>query len=92
MHSQSNRHPVDELADARKQLRQIEQRIEELRELIISGACGLVGDDHVATFKVRISQRIDIKELQRAFGAEAVAPFVREHRATYVIMQGFEND
>ena len=72
-----NRHPVDELADLRKQMRQIEQRIEELRELIISGACSLVGDEHAATFKVRTSQRVDIKELRRAFGAKAVAPFIR---------------
>jgi hypothetical protein len=87
-----NRHPVDELADLRKQNRQTAQRIEELRELIISGACGLVGDEHTATLKLRIGQRIDIKELQRAFGAEAVAPFVRQHRATYVIIQELEND
>ena len=32
MHCQTNRHPVDELADLRKQKRQIEERIEELRE------------------------------------------------------------
>jgi transcription elongation GreA/GreB family factor len=87
-----NRHPVDELADLRKQKRQIEQRIEELRELIISGACGLVGDEHTATLKVRTGQRVDIRELQRAFGAKAVAPFVRQHRATHVIIQEFEND
>jgi hypothetical protein len=87
-----NRHPVDELADLRKQNRQTAQRIEELRELIISGACGLVGDEHTATLKLRIGQRIDIKELQRAFGAKAVAPFVRQHRATYVIIQELEND
>jgi hypothetical protein len=90
--SLSDRHPVDELADLRKQMRQTEQRIEELRELILSGACSLVGDEHAATLKVRTSQRVDIKELKRAFGAKAVAPFVREHRATHVIIQGFEND
>jgi transcription elongation GreA/GreB family factor len=87
-----NRHPVDELADLRKQNRQIEQRIEELRELIISGACDLIGDEHTATLKVRTGQRVNIRELQRAFGAKAVAPFVREHRATYVIIQELEND
>jgi hypothetical protein len=87
-----NRHPVDELADLRKQNRQIEQRIEELRELIISGACGLVGDEHAATLKLRTSRRVDIKELHREFGEEAIAPFVREHRATHVVIQGFEND
>jgi transcription elongation GreA/GreB family factor len=87
-----NRHPVDELADLRMQKREIEQRIEELRELIISGACGLIGDEHTATLKVRTGKRVDIKELQRAFGAKAVAPFVRQHRATYVIIQEFEND
>jgi hypothetical protein len=87
-----NRHPVDELADLRKQNRQTEQRIEELRKLIISGACGLVGDEHTAILKVRTGQRVNIRELQRAFGAKAVAPFVREHRATYVIIQEFEND
>jgi transcription elongation GreA/GreB family factor len=90
--SLANRHPVDELADLREQNRQIEQRIEELRELIISGACGLVGDEHTATLKVRAGRRVDIRELQRAFGAEAVAPFVREHRATHVIIQGFQNE
>jgi len=84
--SLSNRHPVDELADLRKQMCQTEQRIEELRELILSGACSLVGDEHAATLKVHI------KELKRAFGAKAVAPFVRENRATHVIIQGFEND
>jgi hypothetical protein len=42
--------------------------------------------------KVRTGQRVDIRELQRAFGAKAVAPFVRQHRATYVIIQEFEND
>jgi hypothetical protein len=91
MHCQTNRHPVDELADLRKQMRQIEQRHEELRDLIISGACSLVGDEHAATLKVRTSQRVDIKDLRRAFG-KAVEPFVREHRATHVIIQGFEND
>jgi hypothetical protein len=80
------------LADFRKQIRQTEQRIEELRELILSGACSLVGDEHAATLKVRTSQRVDIKELKRAFGSKAVAPFVHEHRATHVIIQGFEND
>ena len=87
-----NRHPVDELADLRKQNRQTEQRIEELRELIISGACGLIGDEHTATLEMRTRKLVDIKELQRAFGAKAVAPFVREYRATYVITQEFEND
>jgi hypothetical protein len=82
-----NRHPVDELADLRKQMCQTEQRIEELRQLILSGACGLVGDEHAATLKVRTSQRVDIKELKRGLGAEAVAAFVREHRATHVIIQ-----
>jgi hypothetical protein len=48
-----NRHPVDELADLRMQTREMEQRIEELRELIISGACGLIGDEHTATLKMR---------------------------------------
>jgi hypothetical protein len=83
---------VDELADLRKQMRETEQRIEELRELILSGACGLVGDEHAATLEMRTSQRVDIKELKRALGSKAVAPFVREHRATHVIIQGFQND
>ena len=79
----SNRHPVDELADLRKQKHQTEQRIEELRELIISGACSLVGDEHAATLEERTSQRVDIKKLRREFG-EALTPFLREHRATRV--------
>jgi hypothetical protein len=32
MHCQTNRHRVDQLADLRRQKRQIEERIEELRE------------------------------------------------------------
>ena len=81
--SLSNRHPVDELADLRKQMHQTEQRIEELRELIISGACSLVGDEHAATLEERTSQRVDIKELRREF-REALTPVLREHRATRV--------
>ena len=52
----SNRHPVDEFADLRKQMHQTEQRIEELRQLILSGACSLDGDEHAATLKERTSQ------------------------------------
>ena len=54
--SPSNRHPVDELADLRKQMHRTEQRIEELRQLILSGACSLDGDEHAATLKERTSQ------------------------------------
>jgi hypothetical protein len=41
---------------------------------------------------VRTSRRVAIKELQREFGQEAVAPFDREQCATQVFNQGFEND
>lgn len=40
--------------------------------------------------KVRTSQRVDVKELQRAFGAKGRCAF--RPRATQLFIQGFEND
>jgi hypothetical protein len=54
--------------------------------------CSQTSQKHAAALKVRTGQRVDIRERQRAFGAKAVAHFVREHRATHVIIQEFEND
>jgi hypothetical protein len=44
----TNIHPVDEFARIRSQIRNLEEREGQLRKEVLSGRCGLEGDDHVA--------------------------------------------
>jgi len=42
----SNRHPADELAELRMQIRRLKARENDLRKALLHGTCGLLGDDH----------------------------------------------
>jgi hypothetical protein len=79
----TNRHPADELADVRAQIRSLQERETELRTTILNGKCSLAGDDYIAVVQTRPQNRVDIPALRKHFGA-ALKPFMRAREVTQV--------
>lgn len=65
-----NRHPIDELADLRAEKKKLEQREEELREKILTGDWGLVGDQFEATVSKRTQTRLDPEAVYKLLSPE----------------------
>jgi hypothetical protein len=79
----SNRHPADQIADIRQQIKVLKEQETELRERLIN-ASGLdrVGDDWIAKVSEQKRHSLDQKALKNHFGAHALQPFMRESVAT----------
>jgi hypothetical protein len=67
----SNRHPADELADVRSEIRRLQTREAELRVELLAGQCGLVGDDNVVTITERDQCRLDLIAVRKRYGPGA---------------------
>jgi len=78
-----NRHPVDELADVRAQIKTLQAREAELRAMVLNGECELAGDDYVAVVQTRPRNGIDLLALRRHLGA-ALKPFMTAREMTQV--------
>lgn len=72
-----NRHPVDELADVRTQIRELQICEDELRRQVLVGECGLVGDEYKACIREGTQGRLDTRALRAHYGPDALAPFTR---------------
>jgi hypothetical protein len=78
-----NRHPADELADVRTQLQQLKQREAELQTLLLSGECGLAGDNYVAVISQHSMGELDLKALREHYG-KALNPFVVDRQTNFI--------
>ena len=78
-----DRHPADELADVRTQLQQLKQREAELQTLLLSGECGLSGDDYVAVISQYSTGELDLKALREHYGT-ALNPFVVDRKSNFI--------
>jgi hypothetical protein len=72
-----NRHPVDQLADIRTQIRELQAREDELRRQIRGGECGLVGDEYRARIRETTYERLDTRALRAHYGPDELLPFMR---------------
>ena len=72
-----NRHPVDELAEIRAEMRKLDERERELRSVIIEGSCGLQGDEFEANVSKTCSTRLDTAAVRKALGDEKLAPYLK---------------
>lgn len=79
-----NRHPVDELADIRDEMRKLKVREEIIRCMLIDGACSQNGDTHVATVRTAVIERIDTEALKKELGMQVLRPYVRKAEMTTV--------
>ena len=80
----ANRHPVDELADVRAQIRELRDREDALRRVILGSGCSLVGDEFEATIKKQITSRIDQAAAIRELGMERLRPFMASSETTVI--------
>lgn len=79
----SNRHPVDQLADIRNQIRRLKAREDELRGWVLAHPTLLVGDEHVAFLQPQSTEHFDLQTAKKAVGS-ALRPFVIENRSVRV--------
>jgi hypothetical protein len=71
-----NRHPVDELADLRSQIKALRAREEELRRPVIASG-NLTGDEFEARLSRSVQERVDVPALKRELGLQALKPYLR---------------
>jgi hypothetical protein len=80
----ANRHPADELADIRAELRRLRIREAELREILLADDADLKGDDYCAQIVQQQYRRLSRQRLEHRFGVEAVAECCKQIAAVYV--------
>ena len=82
----TNRHPVDELAELRATINALKERADELRLAIIEGRCSLIGDQNEARVRRQVSQRINQAAIIRELGAERLRPFMTSTEVVSVLV------
>ena len=60
-----NRHPVDELADVRSEIKQLEDREQELRAYLLEHPEDRTGIEYIASIAEQRRSRVDIKGFGR---------------------------
>jgi hypothetical protein len=71
-----NRHPVDELADVRAELKTLQAREVELRTALLEEGADRKGVSFVARVSVFRQERLDLEAVKEHFGETALRPFV----------------
>ncbi len=72
-----NRHPVDELADVRTEIKTLQAKEAELRDLIIAEGCDLEGEEFEANVSRVESLKLDTKAVRKEFGDERLRAFLK---------------
>jgi hypothetical protein len=71
----SNRHPADELADIRSEIRQLEDREKELRAYLLEHPEDRIGVEHIASVGSQTRKRINLKGLADEIGLSLLQRF-----------------
>ncbi|WP_028164091.1 hypothetical protein [Bradyrhizobium elkanii] len=67
-----NRHPVDQLADVRAEIKTLQERETELKEGLLLEDADLSGSEYYARIVPLTQHRLDRKLLEQRFGQRAV--------------------
>lgn len=84
-----NVHPADELSAIREEIAILEKRGNQLREILMQDGASLRGDQYTAVVKPQKRETLDRKAIEEAFGAEAVAPYIKT--TSYKVVSLVEN-
>lgn len=68
----TNRHPVDELADVRAEMRRLKEREAELRTMIIEDRCTHSGAEFAVDIRTSEQERVDTAAVWREFGIDVL--------------------
>ncbi|MEY9183137.1 hypothetical protein ABIG06_004718 [Bradyrhizobium sp. USDA 326] len=72
-----NRHPVDQLADVRAEIKLLREREQQLRaEILRTG--DMIGDDNEATLTEMATERVDLELMKQELGMITVRPYLRK--------------
>jgi hypothetical protein len=71
-----NRHPVDELADIRAELKRLADREQELRVYLLEHPHDRTGVEHIATIGEQRRSRVDLRALGDELGHSIVQRFI----------------
>jgi hypothetical protein len=84
-HLQKNRHPADEFADIRDEIKALEKREGQLRDVLInSDPDDRVGADSYTSITVQKRRALDPDKLAAKFGKDAIADCYTDKDVTYV--------
>jgi len=72
-----NIHPADELSAVREEIKILQDRADELRDLLLKDGADLHGDQYTANIIPGTRETLDRKAITEAFGEAAVAPFIK---------------
>jgi hypothetical protein len=79
------RHPAEELADIRHQIKALETRETKLRDALLNAEqLERIGEEWIAEVSQQKGHRLDNDALKKHFGLEALQPFVRESVANLI--------
>jgi len=73
-----NIHPADELSACREEIKILQGRADELRDLLLKEGADLKGHTYTATIIPGTRETLDRKALEETFGADVVAPFLKK--------------
>ena len=74
-----NIHPADELSAIREEIKQMQERADELRDMLLAAdIAGLKGDMYTACIVPGMRETLDRKALVEAYGEKAIAPFIKK--------------
>jgi hypothetical protein len=90
MNPRPNRHPADELADVRSEIRRLQEREENLRAHLLEHPEDRVGDDYTVSISSQSRKRVDLKRLADEIGASLLARFTSF--TTSLVVRLREND
>jgi hypothetical protein len=68
----ANRHPVDQLADVRAEIKELEKREAALRGQLLAEGADLSGGEHYGRVVTSTRNQLDRAMLERVIGKEAV--------------------
>ncbi|MCA1415291.1 hypothetical protein I6F30_29790 [Bradyrhizobium sp. NBAIM20] len=72
-----NRHPVDQLADVRAEIKLLREREEQLRaEILRTG--DMIGDENEALLTEMATERVDLELMKQELGMITVRPYLRK--------------
>jgi hypothetical protein len=72
----ANRHPADELADIRSEIKRLTIREGELRAYLLEHPDDREGDDYAVSITTQSRQRVDLKRLADEVGASLLQRFM----------------
>ena len=83
----TNRHPVDRMADIRREIRALQEEEATLRELILAHPGDMRGDEYQAEIERKTIRSLNRKRLAARFGRKKVAACCDERTTLFVYVR-----